>query len=64
MEEIRRRGDPLTRTDLAVTGSEIEALGVSGPGIGQILAGLLERVLEDPSLNTRDSLLALARTMT
>jgi tRNA nucleotidyltransferase (CCA-adding enzyme) len=64
MEEIRRRGDPLSRTDLAVTGSEIEALGLSGPRIGQVLAGLLERVLEDPSLNTRESLLTLARSMT
>ncbi|MFL5401931.1 MAG: CCA tRNA nucleotidyltransferase [Gemmatimonadales bacterium] len=63
-QEIRRRGDALTRSELAVSGTEIEALGVSGPAIGQILAHLLERVLDDPTLNSRDALLALARTMT
>jgi tRNA nucleotidyltransferase (CCA-adding enzyme) len=63
VREIRRRGDPLTRSDLAVSGADMEALGASGPRIGQILAGLLERVLEDPTLNTKDRLLDLARKM-
>lgn len=61
--EIRRRRDPLSRTDLAVTGNDLQALGAAGPLIGHILATLLERVLEDPALNTRDSLLAIAREM-
>jgi tRNA nucleotidyltransferase (CCA-adding enzyme) len=60
---IRHRGDPLTRSDLAVTGSDLEALGVTGPVIGQILAQLLERVLDHPALNTRETLLDLARKM-
>jgi tRNA nucleotidyltransferase (CCA-adding enzyme) len=60
---IRRRGDALTRSDLAVSGSDMEALGARGPRIGEILAALLERVLEDPALNTRDRLLDLARKM-
>jgi tRNA nucleotidyltransferase (CCA-adding enzyme) len=63
MEEIRRRGDPLTRSDLAITGTDLEALGASGPRIGQTLAALLDRVLEEPALNTRDTLLALARKL-
>jgi tRNA nucleotidyltransferase (CCA-adding enzyme) len=60
---IRRRGDALTRTDLAVSGSDMESLGASGPRIGQMLAGLLDQVLEDPALNTKDRLLDLARKM-
>jgi tRNA nucleotidyltransferase (CCA-adding enzyme) len=60
---IRRRGDALTRTDLAVSGSDLESLGASGPRIGQMLAELLDRVLEDPALNTKDRLLDLARKM-
>lgn len=60
---IRERGDPLERGRLAVNGADIQALGVSGPRIGEILAALLERVLERPSLNTRERLLALAREM-
>ncbi|HET6779100.1 MAG TPA: hypothetical protein VFH26_09445 [Gemmatimonadales bacterium] len=61
--EIRRRGDPLTRGDLAVTGNDLQALGISGPRLGETLAALLERVLDDPKLNTRESLLTLARSM-
>jgi tRNA nucleotidyltransferase (CCA-adding enzyme) len=63
MQQIRQRGDPLTRSDLAITGTDLMALGVTGPLIGETLAGLLDRVLEEPALNTRESLLALARKM-
>jgi tRNA nucleotidyltransferase (CCA-adding enzyme) len=58
---IRERGDPLTRGELAVTGRDLEALGLGGKRIGETLAMLLDRVLEDPGANTRDRLLALAR---
>jgi tRNA nucleotidyltransferase (CCA-adding enzyme) len=61
--EIRRRRDPLTRFDLAITGADLQTLGASGPQIGQTLATLLDRVLEDPALNTRDTLLKLARKL-
>ena len=60
---MRERGDPLARADLAVTGSDLQALGASGPKVGQVLAALLDRVLDDPSLNRRDALLALAREL-
>jgi tRNA nucleotidyltransferase (CCA-adding enzyme) len=63
VRKIRRRGDALSRTDLAVSGSDMESLGASGPRIGQMLAGLLDQVLEDPALNTKDRLLDLARKM-
>jgi tRNA nucleotidyltransferase (CCA-adding enzyme) len=63
VRKIRRRGDALTRTDLAVSGSDLESLGASGPRIGQMLAVLLDQVLEDPALNTKDRLLDLARKM-
>ena len=58
---VRDRGDPVTRGDLAVTGRDLEELGLSGKQIGETLASLLDRVLEDPSANTRERLLALAR---
>lgn len=64
VQEIRRRRDPLTRADLAITGTDLQAMGASGPQVGQILAVLLERVLDEPALNTRDALLALARKLT
>jgi tRNA nucleotidyltransferase (CCA-adding enzyme) len=61
--EIRSRKDPLSRSDLAITGTDLQALGVSGPQIGATLATLMDRVLDDPALNTRDSLLAIIREM-
>jgi tRNA nucleotidyltransferase (CCA-adding enzyme) len=63
VNEIRRRGDPLTRSELAITGSDLQAIGASGPEIGRLLAILLEQVLDDPGLNTRDRLLAVAREL-
>jgi tRNA nucleotidyltransferase (CCA-adding enzyme) len=61
VQDIRQRGDPLTRSDLAITGVDLQNLGASGPEIGRALATLLDRVLQEPSLNTRERLLALAR---
>jgi tRNA nucleotidyltransferase (CCA-adding enzyme) len=58
---IRGRRDPVTRGDLAVSGRDLEELGLSGKQIGETLAALLDRVLEDPSANTRERLLALVR---
>jgi putative nucleotidyltransferase with HDIG domain len=51
--------------DLAVRGDDlIDELGLTpGPTIGHVLEGLLERVVEDPALNDRPTLLLLARTM-
>jgi tRNA nucleotidyltransferase (CCA-adding enzyme) len=69
--ELRRRADaaiandPLEAGNLALSGDDlITELGIRpGPAVGALLAGLLEAVLEDPSLNTRDRLLALARSV-
>jgi len=61
-EEIQRANAVSTR-DLAVDGNDLMAeLGLEpGPEVGRIQRELFERVLDDPDLNTRESLLALAR---
>ncbi len=42
----------------------IKELGVKpGPDIGRVLRALLEEVVEEPSLNSRDTLLARARQL-
>ena len=53
--------DPVELADLAVDGDDLRRAGVApGPMIGRTLAMLLDRVVEDPSLNTRDALLSIA----
>jgi len=59
VESIRAARDPLTLKDLAVTGDDLLAAGVRpGPDVGTTLARLLDDVLEDPSRNTKEYLLA------
>jgi tRNA nucleotidyltransferase (CCA-adding enzyme) len=55
--------DPIAIGELAIAGKElITALDMKpGPLVGRILAALLDRVLTDPTLNTRDRLIAVAR---
>ena len=61
---VRERGDAVDRRGLAVGGDDLTALGLRGPAIGRVLDALLERVLDDPALNERESLLSFARTLT
>jgi hypothetical protein len=54
----------LSRADLAVTGNDLVAAGiVPGPGLGRLIDRLVELVLDDPSLNRRETLLARAREL-
>jgi tRNA nucleotidyltransferase (CCA-adding enzyme) len=54
--------DPVAVGDLAIDGNDLQDLGVpSGPRVGELLRELLERVLQDPSLNQRNTLLDLAQ---
>lgn len=56
--------EPLELGDLAIDGDDLRTLGIPpGPNVGKILLALLEVVLEDPSANTRDRLLAEARRL-
>jgi tRNA nucleotidyltransferase (CCA-adding enzyme) len=58
----RERRQPHRLADLAVDGSDLIALGFTpGPALGETLRELLHDVVEEPSLNTRDALLARAR---
>lgn len=55
-------GDPLVLKELAITGNDLMQAGHrAGRALGELLTSLLDRVLRDPSLNTRDQLLALAK---
>ena len=56
--------DPIAVADLAVDGEDLRQAGIpDGPRMGKVLHALLDRVIDDPSLNTTATLLALARTL-
>jgi tRNA nucleotidyltransferase (CCA-adding enzyme) len=55
-------GHALKVEDLAIGGEDLIALGLTpGPLFGEVLARALERVVEEPALNTREALLSLVR---
>ena len=55
----------LSLADLQIDGSQLISLGLaSGKGVGILLSRLLDAVIEDPDLNQREKLLALANKMT
>jgi tRNA nucleotidyltransferase (CCA-adding enzyme) len=69
LERLRRfrrlvdqeRASPHRLADLAVDGTDLIALGYRpGPALGHTLEELLDAVVEDPSLNRRETLLARA----
>ena len=53
--------DAIELADLAIDGSELTKLGIQGPQVGVTLRRLLNAVINDPGLNTRDRLLKLAQ---
>lgn len=59
-EELAKK-PPFGPKDLAINGHDLLSSGIpEGPALGQILHALVELVLDDPSLNTRETLLAEA----
>jgi tRNA nucleotidyltransferase (CCA-adding enzyme) len=58
----QERGRPHRLADLAVDGTDLIELGFTeGPELGRTLESLLDAVVDDPALNTRERLLDRAR---
>lgn len=56
--------DPIEIADLAVDGEDLQKAGIkNGPQMGKTLYALLDRVIDDPSLNTNATLLELAKSV-
>ena len=55
--------DPIEVGDLAVSGRDLEKLGMSGPEVGLTLRKLLETVINDPAANTPQRLIEQARAV-
>lgn len=62
--EAAERGDPLTVSELALTGRDLLERGVPhGAAVGNALSELLAAVLANPEFNTRENLLSLIDDM-
>lgn len=62
ISEVRQKDMALKVTDLDISGEDIVNLGIpKGPEVGKILNHLLDHVLEDPLLNTKDNLINLVK---
>jgi tRNA nucleotidyltransferase (CCA-adding enzyme) len=58
----QEREQPHRLEDLAIDGTDLLQLGYQeGPELGRVLDSLLDAVVDDPALNTREQLLARAR---
>lgn len=59
-DEIVTRQDCVTIKDLAICGADLIKIGYEqGPLIGETLNRLLDKVMDDPTLNTREKLMEL-----
>ena len=64
VDEVMTKDAALTVKDLALSGHDLMELGLApGPGMGRILRALLERVLDDPAVNSRDTLRTTAEEL-
>ena len=64
ISEVREQDMALKVTDLDVTGEDLMKLGIKkGPELGRILKELLDMVVEDPMLNTKEKLLEKAKEL-
>ena len=56
--DVRASEAPLTVSDLAIDGNDLLGVGIeAGPDLGSLLGSLLDQVIVDPELNTREQLL-------
>lgn len=63
IERIVKDGEALSLRDLAVNGHDLAEIGIpKGREMGAMLSELLDTVLEDPSLNTREQLIRIAKS--
>lgn len=62
IDTILKNNDCITLKTLAVTGNDVITLGVEkGTRVGTVLEALFDRVLQDPSLNNKDTLTSIVK---
>lgn len=64
ISEVRQKDMALKITDLKVNGDDLIEVGIKkGPRLGDVLTKLLDMVIEDPMLNTKDRLIEIAKSL-
>ena len=64
VDKVLQEKSAMGLKDLAVNGADLIALGIpAGKKLGAILKELFETVTDDPSMNSRDALLSLAKNL-
>lgn len=62
ISEVRQQDMALKVTDLKITGNDLMKIGIEkGPKLGKTLESLLDMVIEDPLLNTKEELIKKAK---
>lgn len=62
VQAVRDAGEATDRSQLAINGNDLIQMGMKpGPELGAVLEFLTQKVLEDPTLNQRETLLQLAQ---
>ena len=61
LDEVLKAKEPFKISDLKISGKDVLSLDVKDYKVGQVLDELLEKVIEDPTLNTKQNLIDLIR---
>lgn len=61
--EIKENKEAFSLKNLAVNGNDLMELGIKGKRIGEVLAVLLEKVMDDPAQNEKEILINIAKDM-
>lgn len=61
IEKIKSTDEPYKIKDLKVNGKDLNALHIKGEEVGQLLEQLLNSVIENPQLNTKEKLIEISR---
>ena len=58
-DQILKQKEPYRVDMLALNGNDLKSLGISNKKIGEVLQILLDRVMRDPDLNTKEKLISM-----
>ncbi len=62
-KEIKENKEPFGIKNLKINGRDIKALGYEGKQIGEILNVLLEKVIENPEINEKETLIKIIKDL-